>query len=184
MNKRLIVLAGIVVAAALARLLPHPPNVTPIAALALFGGACFADSNLAYLLPLAAMVLSDIVLGLARYGFWKLAAIQPVVYACFVATTALGQHIRNRRSPWQVGGAAVAASLLFFVVTNFAVWAIDQGHYYPRTGSGLAACYVAAIPFFRNTLLGDLAFTAILFGGLVLLENRVAWMRDRPNSAA
>ena len=93
MNKRSIVLVGIVVAAALARLVPHPPNVTPIAAMALFGGACFVDRKMAYLLPLAAMLLSDLVLGYTRYGLWSMLAIQPVVYACILATTALGQLI-------------------------------------------------------------------------------------------
>ena len=76
----------------------------------------------------------------------------------------------------QVGTASLAGSLLFFVVTNFAVWA--TGRLYPLTGSGLAVCYAAAIPFFRNSLLGDIAFTTILFGGMALLENRLVWMRD------
>jgi hypothetical protein len=176
MNKRSIVLTGIVAAAALARLVPHPPNVTPIAAMALFGGACFINRKTAYLLPLAAMLLSDVVLACTRYGLLTMLAIQPVVYACFLATTALGQLIKNRRSVWQVGSATLAGSLLFFVVTNFAAWA--AGDSYPLTGSGLAACYVVAIPFLGNTLLGDFGFTAILFGGLALLENRVAWMRE------
>jgi hypothetical protein len=178
MNKRSIVLAGIVAAAALVRLAPHPPNVTPIAAMALFGGACFANRKMAYLLPLAAMLLSDLVLGCTRYGLWSMLAIQPAVYACFLATTALGQLVTDRRSVWQVGAATLAGSVLFFLATNFAVWATATGHLYPLTGSGLAACYAAAIPFFRNTLLGDFTFTAILFGGWALLENRVAWMRD------
>jgi len=181
MNKRLIVLMGIVVAAALARLAPHPPNVTPIAAMALLGGACFIDRRLAYLLPLAAMFLSDLVLGYTRYGAFRLLASQPVVYACILATAALGHLIKDRRSVWQVGSATLAGSILFYVVTNFAVWA--GGHLYPMTGSGLAACYLAAVPFFRNSLVGDVVFTTVLFGGLALLENRVAWMRDRAPSA-
>jgi len=176
MNKRSILLAGIVVAAALARLVPHPPNVTPIAAMALLSGACFGNRKLAYLLPLAAMLLSDLVLGCTRYGMLSMLGIQPVVYACILATTALGQLIKDRRSVRQVGTASLAGSLLFFVVTNFAVWA--TGRLYPLTGSGLAVCYAAAIPFFRNSLLGDIAFTTILFGGMALLENRLVWMRD------
>ena len=182
MNKRSTLLVGIVVAAALARLVPHPPNVTPIAAMALLGGACFRNRKKAYLLPLAAMLLSDLVLGCTRYGMLSMLAIQPVVYACILATTALGQLIKDRRSLWQVGAATLAGSLLFFVVTNFAVWA--TGRLYPLTGSGLAACYAAAIPFFRNSLLGDMAFTTILFGGLALLENRLAWMRDSTPSVS
>ncbi len=176
MSKRSMVLIGIVAAAALARLVPHPTNVTPIAAMALFGGACFTNRKMAYLLPLAAMLLSDIVLGMTRYSLWTLLGIQPVVYACFLATTALGQLIKDRRSVLQVGAATLAGSLLFYLVTNFAAWAIM--HRYPHTASGLAACYVAGIPYFRNTLAGDVGFTAILFGGLAWLESRVAWMRE------
>jgi hypothetical protein len=181
MNKRSMVLIGVVLAAALARLIPHPQNVTPIAAMALFGGACFTNRKMAYLLPMAAMLLSDLVLGFTRYGVLILLASQPVVYACILATTAIGKLINDRRSPWQVLGASLAGSLLFFVVTNFAVWV--TGHLYPVTASGLAACYTAAIPFFRNSLLGDIAFTTILFGGLAFLENRLAWMRENTNSA-
>jgi hypothetical protein len=179
MNKRLIVLVGITLAAALARLLPHEPNVTPIAAMALFGGACFRNRKLAYLLPLAAMLLSDLVLGLTRYDLLRLLAIQPVVYACFLVTTAFGRLVTDRRSVLQVGGAMLAGSILFYVVTNFAVWAGgEMSNLYPLTPSGLATCYVAAIPYFRNSLAGDFGYTLILFGGLAVLENRVAWMRE------
>jgi hypothetical protein len=176
MNKRSIVLMGIVLTAALARLLPHPPNATPIAATALFGGACFADRRMAYLLPLAAMLLSDLVLGITHYGLWRLLAIQPVVYACILATTALGQLIKDRRSVWQVGAATLAGSLLFYLMTNLAVWATM--HMYPLATGGLLRCYVEAIPFFRNTIAGDVIFSTVLFGGLAWLESRVAWMRE------
>src|SRR5277367_6515137 len=133
MNKRSMVLIGVVVAAALARLVPHPQNVTPIAAMALFGGACFTNRKMAYLLPMAAMLLSDLVLGFTRYGVLILLASQPVVYACILATTAIGQLIKDRRSVWQVGTAALTGAVVFFVVTNLAVWA--TGRMYPLTGS-------------------------------------------------
>jgi hypothetical protein len=177
MNKRMIVLAVIMVAsAALARLAPHPPNVTPIAAMALLGGAAFTRRRLAYALPILAMLASDLVLAATRYDLARLVRSQPIVYLCILATTLLGSFIANRRSVWQVGGASLAGSLLFFVVTNCAVWA--GGRLYPLTGTGLALCYAAAIPFFGNTLLGDLFFAGVLFGGLALLEDRVAWMRS------
>jgi hypothetical protein len=172
---------GMILAAAMARLAPHPPNVTPIGAMALFGGACFISRRTTYLLPLAAMLLSDLVLGATRYDLRSLIATQPVVYICILATTAIGQCIADRRSAWQVGGAALAGSLLFFLVTNLTTWA--SGQLYALTASGLAECYTKAIPFFRNSLIGDAAFTAILFGGLAMLENRVAWMRERAASA-
>lgn len=182
MNKRFVVLTGIVLAAALARLLPHPPNATPIAAMALFGGVCFRDWRAAFLVPLAAMLVSDVVLGLTLYRGHSLFHSQPVVYACFAAETALGRLVRNRRSVLQVGSAAVAGSILFFIATNFAVW--TSGKMYPLTAAGLVECYTAAIPFFRNTLVGDAVCVSVLFGGLALLESRAAWMREPAQPAA
>lgn len=180
MNTRLSVLAGIVVAAALTRLAPHPPNVTPIAAMALFGGACFDNRKLAYLLPMVALLLSDLVLGMTRYGMVTVLCSQPIVYACFLVTVALGRLIKDRRSVWQVGAATLGGSVLFFLVTNFAVWA--DGRLYPLTEPGLAACFTAAIPFFRNSLLGDSTFAAVLFGGFALLEDHVALLRQGPRA--
>ena len=128
--------------------------MTPIAAMALFGGACFANRKMAYLLPLAAMLLSDLVLGCTRYGLWSLArafsrSSMPASWPPRRSASSSRIGVRV----WQVGAAALAGSLLFFVVTNFAAWA--GGQLYPLTASGLAACYVAAIPFFRNSLAGD-----------------------------
>lgn len=180
MIRRSMVLAAMIVAAALTRLLPHPMNVTPIGAMALFGGACFLDRRLAYLMPLAAMLLSDLVLGYTRYHALDMAHTQPIVYACILASAAIGQIIRDRRSVWQVGGATLAGAVLFYLVTNFAVWA--EGQWYPMTAAGLADCYWQAIPYFRNSLAGDLGYSAILFGGLALLEDRVVWMNERSAS--
>jgi hypothetical protein len=175
-NKRVIVLIGIITAAALSRLVPHPPNVTPVAAMALLGGSCLVNRKAAYVVPLASMFVSDVVLATTRYDWHLMLASQPVVYAAILATTLLGRMISDRRSPWQVGSAMLAASIMFFLVTNFAVWAM--GELYPRTGAGLAACYTAGLPFFRNSLMGDAFHTLVLFGGLAIVENRVRWMRE------
>lgn len=158
MKSRLYVLAAIVLAAAASRLLPHPPNFTPIAAMALFGGAYFSHRAAAFGAPLAAMLLSDLFIGF--HGG------MPFVYAAILLISAMGLVIRSRLNPVWIGGAAVSASLLFFVVTNFGVWL--AGGLYPATGAGLVAAYVAAIPFFGNTLAGDLMYTALLFGGFTL----------------
>ena len=154
-----LVMLAVIAAAAASRLLPHPPNFAPVAAMALFGGAHFADRRLAFVLPLAVMFLSDLLLG------WH--SLIPVVYGTFVLITIVGLQLRKRRTVGSVAVAAVSSSVLFFVVTNFAVWA--QGSLYPRTLAGLMAAYVAAIPFFRNTLAGDLSYTTVLFGGFALL---------------
>jgi hypothetical protein len=175
MNMRLFTLTGIVMLAALARLIPHPPNVTPIAAMALFGGAYFSGRKAAYAVPLAAMLLSDIILGFLVYGnaLW---ASQPVVYACIIVMVAMGRLVRPRCSPLSVALVTMASSVMFYVVTNFAVWAF--GSFYPRTWDGLTTCYIAAIPFFRNTVMGDFAFTALLFGGFALLQYELPVLRE------
>jgi len=153
--------------------------MTPIGAMALFGGAFLPKRRLAYALPLAAMLLSDIVLGLTVYGKAMLAS-QPVVYACLLATVAMGKLIRDRRSVLSVGAVTLASSFLFFGVTNLAVW--SSGSLYPRTFGGLTICYTAAIPFFRNSLIGDLAFTAAIFGGFALLENVFVGLQENPQT--
>jgi hypothetical protein len=122
------------------------------------------------------MLLSDMVLGMTLYGKAMLTS-QPIVYACLLATVAIGKLIRDRRSVLNVGAVALAGSFLFFGKTNLAVWA--SGSLYPRTLAGLMACYTAAIPFFRNSLIGDMAFTATLFGGFAWLENVVVSLREK-----
>lgn len=169
MNKpRFIMLAGMILAAAASRLIPHPPNFTPIAAIALFGGAQFSSKRAAFLVPLAGLFLSDLV-----FGFY---AITPVVYGSFVLTVCIGFWVRQRHSVQRIACAAVASTILFFVLTNFGVWAIDN--LYPKTTAGLVGCYVAAIPFFRNMLLGDLLYSALLFGALAFAENRFVRLRE------
>src|SRR6266571_9271724 len=177
MNKRLITLSAIIGLAALSRLLPHPPNVTPIAAMALFAGAHLRNWRIAFLLPMAAMFLSDLALGFTVYGVVLLKS-QPVVYLCMMVTVGIGRLIENKRSVAQVLAATLISAVIFYIATNFAVWA--WGALYPRSGSGLIACYTAAIPFFRNSLIGDIAFVAVLFGGFALLERFFVSLREQP----
>ena len=120
----------------------------------------FADKRAAFLVPLTAMFLGDLVLGLH--------ALIPVIYGCFALIVCLGFWLRKQRSAGRIIVAALASSVLFFVITNFAFWASTS--LYPKTVAGLAECYVAAIPFFRNALAGDPFFTTVLFGGLALAE--------------
>ncbi len=162
----LAILSAILVAAAL-RLVPHPPNFTPIGAMALFGGAYCGRRALAFAAPLGALLLSDAIIGF-HSGM-------PFVYASVALIVLIGWAVRARMTPLRIGAAAVLSSVLFFAVTNFGVW-LSSGMY-PQTISGLAACYVAAIPFFQNTLAGDLIFTALLFGGFALVERRVPLLR-------
>src|SRR5690606_1029515 len=168
------VLTGLIAAAALSRLLPHPPNFSPVEAIALFGGAYFASRQLALLVPLAALLLSDLVLGavlgasyagyIGGISFWS-------VYACIALSTVLGFGLRGRVTGPRLLGFSLAGSVLFFVVTNFAAWLASP--FYPQTGAGLMAAFVAGIPFFKWTLLGTLAYAALLFGGFALLRRRL-----------
>lgn len=167
---RFSVLAGMILIAAMSRLIPHPPNFAPIAAMALFAGAHFADRRATFLVPLAAMLLSDLVLGL--HG------LIPVVYGSFTAIAFLGLLLRGRVRPGTVAAAALGGSLLFFLTTNFGVWAL--GSTYPKTSAGLVACYVAALPFFGNTLRGDMFYAAALFGSMALAEARFPIVREDP----
>jgi len=168
MNKpRFTMLVTLILAAAASRLIPHPPNFTPIAAIALFGGAQFSSKRAAFVVPLAGLFLSDLVFGF--YG------ITPVVYGSFALTVCLGFWVRHR-SMQRIAFAALASAILFFVLTNFGVWAIDN--LYPKTMAGLADCYVAAIPVHRYMLLGNLLYSALLFGGFALAENRFIRLRE------
>lgn len=163
MNKnRFKVLAGLVLGAAAMRLVPHPPNFSPIAALALFGGASFESKRAAFFVPLVALFLSDLVI-----GFYT---ITPVIYGSFALIVWLGFWVRRRPNLARLALATIGGALLFFVLTNFGAWVFETS--YPKTVSGLVACYVAAIPFFRNTLLSDILYSGVLFGGLTFAEKR------------
>jgi len=170
---RSIVLGGMILAAAASRLIPHPANFTPIAALALFGGASLVDNRAAFIVTLAGLFLSDLVL-----GFF---AITPVVYGSFALIICLGFWVRRRQTVWRIAVAVPASAVLFFILTNFGVWVL--GTLYPKTLIGLTECYVAAIPFFRNTLLSDLFYSALLFGGLALAEKQWPTLGAVPTAA-
>jgi hypothetical protein len=159
-HSRIVALLVAIVTAAALRLVPHPPNFSPIGAMALFSGAYLGRRWLAFAAPLAAMLLSDAVLGFYD-GFW-------ITYLAVALIALLGSLALQRRTALRIGLAAVAGSVLFFLVSNFGTWSLSG--MYPHSGAGLAACYIAAIPFFQNTLAGDLFYTALLFGGFRVAE--------------
>jgi hypothetical protein len=162
-NARFLTITGIIIAGAALRLVPHYPNFTPIAAIALFGGAYFTNKKLAVIVPFAAMLLSDLVLG---YHSTFLA-----VYISFALIVAIGFSLQKKRTVSRILIASVSSSALFFAITNFAFWA--TGAMYPMSLAGLGECYVAAIPFFQNTLIGDLVYTGVFFGAFELAKYKL-----------
>jgi hypothetical protein len=159
---RTLFLLGLAALAVISRLIPHPVNFAPIAALALFGGAYF-DRRYSFILPFAVLLVSDAILGFYDGVAW--------VYGGFLLVNLLGWTLRRNRSIAGTAGVTLAGSVAFFVVTNFGVWL--QGTLYTPDLSGLIDCYVAAIPFFRNSLAGDLFYVATLFGAAELAARKV-----------
>ena len=151
---------GMVVLGACARLVPHPWNFTPIIAIGLFAGSHGKKTSTGVLATLLALALSDAVLGFYS-GIWY-------VYAAALIPVLLGRLIRSRSGAGAVAPAALASSLSFFIITNFMVWATEQ--LYPHTLGGLSECFLAGIPFYRNQVLGDAAYTVAIFGGYAVLK--------------
>ena len=143
----------IIAVAAILRLVPHPPNVAPIAAMALFGGV-YLNKKYALVVPLIALFISDLFL-----GFYP---AMPYIYGSFLLTGLIGIWLRGHKSFTNIILASLVSSTLFFLITNFGFFLLND--LYPRTFSGQMEAYVMALPFFRNTIVGDLGFVALFFG--------------------
>ena len=157
----------LVILAALTRLLPHPPNFTPIAAIGLFGAAYFERRWLALIVPFGALFLTDLFLNNVIYSSYYTGFTWVTswwIYAAFTLVMVVGWvMLRTQVSPARVAMASLTASALFFLVSNASTWA--ETPLYPKTFAGLMTCYAAGLPFAGNTILGDLFFSAALFGG-------------------
>lgn len=153
-SKRNLVLLTIIVAAAFTRLIPHYPNFTAIGAVALFGGTYFDKKYLSFAVPFIVLFLTDLILGL-HATMWA-------VYLSFALIVVIGFNLRDKRKIASIGLSALSASVLFFIITNFAAWLTSP--FYPSTLAGLVESYVAAIPFFQYNLLGDLFYVGVIFG--------------------
>jgi hypothetical protein len=137
------------------RLLPHLPNFTPIVAIALFGGV-YLSRKAAVVIPLLAMAVSDIFIGRYEIG------LMISVYGSFLVCVLVGFWLKNNKKWYTTLGCTILGSVLFFIITNFAVWAFTP--WYAKDISGLIQCYLMALPFFRGTLLGDLFYVFLFFG--------------------
>lgn len=176
MNKRFLILSGIILAAAISRLIPHPYNFAPIGAMSLFGAAYFSDKKFSFLMPLLAMFLSDLLINNILYSsyYQSFTLFTPGFYWIYGALALIvltGMFLLKKVSFTRVLGGSLAASVIFFAVTNFGVWMSNPA--YPQTIQGLILCYEAAIPFFHNTVLGDFFYSGVLFGGFEFVKARV-----------
>ena len=157
MNKLIIPL--IILFAVISRLIPHPPNFTPIIAMGLFGGVYLKDYRLALLIPLCGMFFSDLILGF--HG------VLPWVYLSLGLITFMGTRLKNKMNIINGTGSILAGSLLFFLVSNFGVWFIGG---YEQSIPGLITCYIMAIPFFHNTLISSAVYGVFMFGGYATMK--------------
>jgi hypothetical protein len=164
---RTILIAGMILLAAIMRIVPHPWNLAPVGAMALFSGALIRNRVMAFVFPLLAMLAGDFFVGLH--------ILMPMVYASFLISTAIGFWLRERRSAVRLGGAVLLGAIQFFLITNLGVWVFLNS--YPQTLPGLMTCYAAGVPLFWNTLAGDTCYSALLFGGLFLAERLVPAFR-------
>lgn len=166
-KKSLVLVVTLIVIAALSRLLPHPPNVTPIGATALFGAAYFTKKYWAIIVPLLALWMSDLILNNVIYaqyyeGFAWFTNSFLFIAGAIVVIAVMGMGLLKKITPARLAGSSLAASAVFFLITNFGSWLVSG--LYAKTFGGLVACYAAGIPFFFNTLGGDLFFVTVLFG--------------------
>jgi len=169
-----------VLLAAFSRLLPHPSNFAPIGAIALFGAAYFSQRIIAFVIPIISMWLSDLVINNVIYAqyfdhfvwfyqgfYWT--------YGSFILIGLLGLLVLKRIKIQNIFMASIFASIIFFLISNFGVWVSTT--MYPHNFSGLIACYTAGLPFFKNTLLGDLAYTGILFGVFEFAQYKIPFLK-------
>lgn len=147
------------------RVIPHPPNFTPVLAVAIFAPYFARELVVAVAIPLVAMVLADLIIGLHSFMIW--------VYSAVAVCVVISHYLRQTGSHMvRIGSLAFGSCLIFFLVTNFGVWLGSD--FYPQTAEGLIACYVAALPFFGNTLVSTVAFSGLFYGLM-----RMAGQQDR-----
>lgn len=170
---RMILLLGLVFVAALSRLLPHAQNFTPIYAIALFGGAMFTQKRWAFIVPVTAMLFSDVILYWGQYDAWRGGFLMTSLpsYVCILLIVAIGLWLKKRRSVANIVVTTLSGSALFFLVSNFGWWWFS-GTYPTLDFAGLMHCYWAGIPFFKHTIMGDAVYVTLLFGSYAFAERR------------
>ncbi|MDR0303901.1 MAG: hypothetical protein LBH98_03900 [Chitinispirillales bacterium] len=183
LNLRFGVITLMIFLAAISRIIPHPHNFAPIGGMALFGAAYFTKHRWAFIIPIISMWISDLALNNVVYGryfdgFVWFYAGSFFTYAAFALIVVFGVFtLKKVRTP-NIIVSALGASVIFFIVSNFGVW--FSGTMYPKDLGGLLTCFAAGIPFFGNTVFGDLVYSAILFGLFELSTRRFPQLRSQP----
>ncbi len=178
-NIKFIVLVALILIAAFSRLVPHMPNFSPLGAIGIFGAAHFSKKWQALLIPIAATWLSDLFINNVVYAkyyptftwfadgfYWQ--------YGAYLLIVIVGFFIMKKVTTGTVLAGALASTTIFFLVSNFGCW---PGSSYPQNFTGLMECYAAGIPFLKGTLLGDLFYCTVLFGGFAFAQNQVPALR-------
>jgi len=159
--KKEYIIIGLIVLAILTRLVPHPPNFAPITGIALFSAINFNNRFFKFFVPLISLVIFDLIIGFSLINIF--------VYLSFIVIVLVGNHFKKIKLK-----SILISSVVFFIISNFGVWLIG----YPKTVSGIVMCYTAAIPFFINTILGDLFYSYILkYSFNVTLKSKVFKIR-------
>lgn len=184
-NLRFGAISGMILLAALSRLIPHPINFAPISGIALFGAAYYSKKYWAFVIPIVSMWISDLIINNVVYaelfdGFVWFYSGSLFTYGAFVAIAILGMNALKRVTVSRVVATAMSASILFFALSNFGVW-LSSGMY-PHTWNGLATCYAAGLPFLKNTVVGDLVYSTLLFGAFAWGESRFPALRRTSQS--
>ncbi len=177
---RLIAVTSFILLAALSRLIPHLPNFSPLGAIALFGAAYFTKKWQAFLIPIAATWISDLLINNILYSqyfpeftwfysgfYWQ--------YGTYLVIVLAGLFIFKKVNTPRIAGGILASTALFFLISNFGVWLGSPT--YPQNFGGLMACYAAGIPFIKGTLMGDLFYSALLFGSFAFAQSRIPALR-------
>ena len=183
-SKNFLVAVMLIAAAAIYRILPHPPNVAPITAIALFGGAYISRKYLVFLIPFVALFISDMVLNNTILRSWYPDVEGVVWWSTYMTGTFIafgliilfGLFFLKKVSTLRVVSVSLLSSFSFFLITNFFTWVTSS--FYPPTFGGLLTCLGAGIPFFRPTILGDLLFTGVLFGAMELIRSRAFGLKE------
>lgn len=171
MNKKFITIVALIALAAASRFLPFAPNFSPMGAVALFAGAFIANRYLAVALPIIALFISDFFIGF--YG----AGMIPV-YIATALFSVIGMLVTNKNNPVSIIGSSLLGSIAFFLITNFVFVYTADNTLYPHTFAGVMESYFGAIPFFKNSVKGDLLYTSVLFGSFYLLSVNVPFLKE------